>query len=49
MLIIRFSFEIQLANILVCVCVCLGGGGRGLYDHLMGMRIFTLIINKMFI
>ena len=27
-----------------------GGGGRGdLYDHLMGMGIFTLILNEMFI
>ena len=31
-------------------CVCVGGGAAGqLYNHLMSTRIFTLIMNKLFI
>ena len=33
----------SIVNVIVCVCK------GGVYNHLMSMRIFTLIMNKMFI
>ena len=46
---IKKDFGLFTQNMMTIIGLVFNGMGAGLYDHLVSTRIFTLIINKLFI